>query len=92
MPIADANQRRIRGGKIVTDMRSTEPLQYLPQRNISPLEILRCAAPDCTTTFTVTHGVAFPWQNPDQPHPTIYFFCSFECFLGTIPRELCGSA
>jgi hypothetical protein len=92
MPVADAITIALEEVKIVADMRPTEPLQYLPQRNISPLEISRCAHPACTKTFTVADGVAFPWQNPNQPHPSIYFFCSFECLVVAIPCELCGSA
>jgi hypothetical protein len=73
-------------------MRPTDPLQYLPQRNISPLETSRCASPECTKKFTVAHGVAFPWQNPDQRRPSMYFFCSYDCFLRGVPREVCGRA
>ena len=68
MPVAYAISIALEEAKIVTDMRPTKPLQYLPQRNTSPLEISRCANPDCTKTFTVAHGVAFfPGKTPISP-------------------------
>lgn len=73
-------------------MRSTEPLQYLPQMGISPLQVRECALTGCTNVFQVINGVAFAGRAEGQTEVHMHFFCCYECYLSAIPLNCCGSA
>lgn len=69
----------------------TEPMPYLLQRGIEPTVVVECAG-NCTNTFVVADGFAWPAKIPEREQPVMVFFCSAGCCLRVIPKTCCGSA
>ena len=70
----------------------THTMAVVRARHLPPSLLVECAG-ECTHTFRISDGYAFPVLLPGADRPVMGFFCSPYCYLALVRPENCdGSA
>jgi hypothetical protein len=67
----------------------THTMAVLRARHLPPSLLIECAG-ECTHTFRIVDGCAFPVLLPGAERPTMGFFCSPYCYLSLVHPENCS--
>lgn len=70
-------------------MRVADIAPAMSRAGVNPLNTIRCAARACQQTFAAIDGFAFS-HRIENSDPSLYFFCSAECYLNALSPEAMG--